>query len=308
MRGKGLKSVVFGGDVVALYLSLFLALGLRYGTDFLLSRYQAHLLPLTVVFALWLTVFYITDLYNLSQPVNNRYFVYSMMANLGLAVAFFYAFPGLEISPKTNLLLVAGLYSFFFYFWRLFLNKLLDTLGVERPVVIVGADDHALEMAEKLQESSRLGYTVRAILRDPDSTSLVQRRFPDIEVLDGIEELTALAERGEVHTVIISDRRFDSVYRELYSLLRYRLNFFQLTSFWEAFDETIPIYATRESWFLENLNRGPNRSYQYLKRILDIVGVILIAVPAVVLGLLTAAFVKATSRGPAIYQQVRLGR
>lgn len=308
MRGKGLKFLVFGGDVIALYLSLFLGLGLRYGPDFLLSRYQAHLLPFTIVFALWLTVLYITDLYNLSRPINNRYFLYSMMANVGLAVAFFYAFPGFEISPKTNLALVAGIYSFFFYFWRLFVNKLFDTLGVERPVVIIGSDDHAMEMAEKLRESSRLGYTVRAILRDPDTTTSIKRRFPDVEILDSMEELTALAERGEVHTVVISDRRFDSVYRELYLLLPFRLNFFQLTSFWEAFDETIPIYAARESWFLENLNRGPNKPYQYLKRLLDVLGVILIAIPAVVLGLLTAALVKITSRGPAIYRQVRVGR
>ncbi len=308
MRGKGLKFVVVGGDVVSLYFSLFVGLGIRYGTDFLLSRYEAHLFPFSIVFVLWLIVFYITDLYNISRPINNRFFLYSMMSNLGVAVGFFYAFPGLEISPKTNLILVAVIYSVFFYLWRFFLVRLLDSMGVERPVVVIGTDSHALELVKKLKDAPRLGYTIRAILQDPESRSAVQKRFPEIEVLESIEELSSLAKEGEVHTVIISDRRFDSVYRELYTLLPYRLNFYQLTSFWEAFDETIPIYATRESWFLENMNRGPNRPYQYLKRILDVAAATILLVPAGVLGLFTAGIIKLTSKGPVIYSQTRVGR
>ncbi|MFW6215791.1 MAG: sugar transferase [Alkalispirochaetaceae bacterium] len=308
MRRNLVKLTMFLGDVVLLYFSLGLVLFLRYGAAYLDQEYLEHLYPFTILFAFWVTTFYVMDLYNISAPFNHRHYLYSMMVNVGVAVLFFYAFPGLEISPKTNLALIAVVFTLFFYLWRFLVNRTMDTLGIRRPVVIVGSDNHARELAEKIRQNQRLGYRVAGIVRD-EKDSLPAWMWNDgVTVMNDMEELKVLARDERVHTIIVSDQRFQSVYGELYDLIPLRINFFQLTSFWEAFDETIPIYATRQTWFLENFNRGPNKAYHFIKRLLDLLVALVILPPILLLCLITAVLVKLTSKGPAIYSQVRVGR
>jgi exopolysaccharide biosynthesis polyprenyl glycosylphosphotransferase len=308
MRRNIVKLTLFAGDIILLYLSLGIVLFLRYGGPYLEQEYLAHLLPFTILYAFWGINFYVMDLYNISAPFNHKHYLYAMMVNVGVAVLFFYAFPGLEISPKTNLALIALVFTILFYSWHFLVNKILDTLGIRRPVVIVGSDPHARELAEKIHRNDRLGYKVAGVVRDDEEPLPAWMWNDGVTVMNDMEELKVLAREERVHTIVVSDQRFQSVYGELYDLIPLRINFFQLTSFWEAFDETIPIYATRETWFLENFNRGPNKAYHFIKRILDLIVAVLVLPIILTLSLLTAILVKLTSKGPAIYRQVRVGR
>ncbi|MFP4536149.1 MAG: sugar transferase [Spirochaetaceae bacterium] len=308
MRRNLVKLTLFTGDIVLLYLSLGIVLLLRYGGPYLNQEYQAHLLPFTILYGFWVINFYVMDLYNISAPFNHKHYLYSMMVNVGVAVLFFYAFPGLEISPKTNLALIALVFTILFYSWHFLVNKILDTMGIRRPVVIIGSDPPARELAEKIHRNDRLGYRVVGIVRDDEDPLPAWVWNDGVTVMNDMDELTVLAREERVHTIVVSDQRFQSVYGELYDLIPLRINFFQLTSFWEAFDETIPIYATQETWFLENFNRGPNKAYHFIKRIIDLLLAVLLLPLILLLSFFTAILVKLTSKGPAIYRQVRVGR
>ncbi|MFP4303167.1 MAG: sugar transferase [Spirochaetaceae bacterium] len=308
MRRNLVKLTLFTGDIVLLYLSLGIVLLLRYGGPYLNQEYQAHLLPFTILYGFWVINFYVMDLYNISAPFNHKHYLYSMMVNVGVAVLFFYAFPGLEISPKTNLALIALVFTILFYSWHFLVNKILDTMGIRRPVVIIGSDPPARELAEKIHRNDRLGYRVVGIVRDDEDPLPAWVWNDGVTVMNDMDELTVLAREERVHTIVVSDQRFQSVYGELYDLIPLRINFFQLTSFWEAFDETIPIYATQETWFLENFNRGPNKAYHFIKRVIDLLFGVLLLPLILFLSFFTAILVKLTSKGPAIYRQVRVGR
>ncbi|MFW6249923.1 MAG: sugar transferase [Alkalispirochaetaceae bacterium] len=308
MRRNLVKLTLFTGDIVLLYLSLGIVLLLRYGGPYLNQEYQAHLLPFTILYGFWVINFYVMDLYNISAPFNHKHYLYSMMVNVGVAVLFFYAFPGLEISPKTNLALIALVFTILFYSWHFLVNKILDTMGIRRPVVIIGSDPPARELAEKIHRNDRLGYRVVGIVRDDEDPLPAWVWNDGVTVMNDMDELTVLAREERVHTIVVSDQRFQSVYGELYDLIPLRINFFQLTSFWEAFDETIPIYATQETWFLENFNRGPNKAYHFIKRVIDLLFGVLLLPLILLLSFFTAILVKLTSKGPAIYRQVRVGR
>lgn len=308
MRRNLVKLTLFTGDIVLLYLSLGIVLLLRYGGPYLNQEYQAHLLPFTILYGFWVINFYVMDLYNISAPFNHKHYLYSMMVNVGVAVLFFYAFPGLEISPKTNLALIALVFTILFYSWHFLVNKVLDTMGIRRPVVIIGSDPPARELAEKIHRNDRLGYRVVGIVRDDEDPLPAWVWNDGVTVMNDMDELTVLAREERVHTIVVSDQRFQSVYGELYDLIPLRINFFQLTSFWEAFDETIPIYATQETWFLENFNRGPNKAYHFIKRIIDLLLAVVLLPLILLLSFFTAILVKLTSKGPAIYRQVRVGR
>jgi FlaA1/EpsC-like NDP-sugar epimerase len=88
------KTILLLGDIVVFYLSLWLTLLIRYGTNFDFQRWQQHFWPLTIIYLLWLIVFYIAGLYELTLARNNIGF-YSTLSrglaiNAGLAIAFFY--------------------------------------------------------------------------------------------------------------------------------------------------------------------------------------------------------------------------
>ncbi len=63
--------VLFIGDVVALYASLFVTLILRYGPAFYDQFIVTHVGPFTVIFVPWLIVFYVAGLYDLRTLRNN---------------------------------------------------------------------------------------------------------------------------------------------------------------------------------------------------------------------------------------------
>jgi exopolysaccharide biosynthesis polyprenyl glycosylphosphotransferase len=112
----------------------------------------------------------------------------------------------------------------------------------------------------------------------------------------------------KIDIIIVSDSWYESIYADLYELLPLRIQFYQLTTFWERFLESIPIYSAKESWFLENFNRGTNRGYSFIKRLMDLT-VTLIFLPLVlVLAGITALLVKMSSPGPALFSQTRVGR
>ena len=72
--------------------------------------------------------------------------------------------------------------------------------------------------------------------------------------------------------------------------------------------ESIPIYSTKESWFLENFNRDGSKGYNIVKRLFDIVAVVLFLPLILLLAGVTALLVKASSPGPALFSQIRVGR
>ncbi len=297
------------GDYAVMVGGLALALALRYGLDGFPERFEEHFIPFAVIFALWIVVFYILELYNLNTPFNHRYFLTAMIVGAAIGAVGFYIFLDVvDITPRRNLALVVIVFMGLFYAWRFLFNRVVDNIGWHRAVVIIGSDEHSLKLADRIVRESRQGFRVAVILRDPDHDLPSWVTEEGIRVVDSIGDLRAEIERRQIHTVVVSDSWYFSIYEDLYRLIPYRLYFFRLASFWENFDESIPIYATRDSWFLENFNRGPRKGYQVLKRITDVILVVGLSPVFLALGILAALAVRLTSKGPALFQQVRTGQ
>ena len=58
---------LIAGDVITLYISLILALWIRYGNLFYFQLINYHLQPFTIIFFLWIIIFYIAGLYDLKS-------------------------------------------------------------------------------------------------------------------------------------------------------------------------------------------------------------------------------------------------
>ncbi len=307
MRRNLVKALIAVGDYVLMVVSLLVMVSIRYADKDVASAFSQHYESFWYVFVVWIAVFYVSDLYNFNAPFNHRYFLLSMGVNLFLTVTFYYVFPGLEISPKRNLLIVAGAYVLLFYGWRFLFNRIIDRKGSSRAVAIIGSDEHSIALAESIQTNSREGFHVGIILCEHDSC-------PDrignsaIAIATSVQELKAVIREQRIGTVIISRDWYGRVYRELYDLVSLRIRFYQLSTFWEQFNETIPIYATDEGWFLENLNQSAIRSYSMLKRVLDFVFSVVLTVLFSPFMVLTAIAVLFSGPGPILFRQTRVGR
>ena len=96
------------GDVAILYFSLWLTLLIRYNQAVSAERWQQHFLPFSILFVVWIIIFYISGIYSLQMAKNNVSFFNTLFKTIMwcilVALAFFYVIkPG--IAPKTNLLL-----------------------------------------------------------------------------------------------------------------------------------------------------------------------------------------------------------
>ena len=78
MINKTKKIIAVLGDVLVLYVSLYLTLLLRYGADFKYSQWQEHIIPFSIVYVFWIFIFYLAGLYN-SQIAKNNYQFYSTL-------------------------------------------------------------------------------------------------------------------------------------------------------------------------------------------------------------------------------------
>jgi len=125
MNKKTKQFILFFGDVVILYFSLYLTLFFRYGHNYHFSVWQKHFLPFTIVYIIWLINFYINDLYELKSTRLDAIFSTTLfrviLINLLIAVFFFYFIPYFNVTPKRNLFLNIFIFTLLFIFWR-FIN------------------------------------------------------------------------------------------------------------------------------------------------------------------------------------------
>ena len=309
MHKNRLKLVLAVGDYAVMVLALSLVLILRYGREQFVQRFVQHVSPFQPIFGVWIIVFYIAQMYNLTAPFNHRVFLSAMLVNGALATVYFYVLIDFfAIQPRRNLAFVITAFYLMFYLWRYAFTDAYDRFHQPRAVAIVGWDTHAIELAELITQHRRQGYRVVAVV-DSAAVELPRSlRGSEVRILTSIVALEDAIRSGFiVDALAVGDAWYQGASAELYRLLSYGVRFYQLTTFWEQFDESIPVYAARESWFLENFDHGAARSYVVFKRAVDILVIILAAPVYIPLGIVTAIMVALTSRGPVFFSQVRVG-
>ncbi|MFH1610733.1 MAG: hypothetical protein ABIA91_02470, partial [Patescibacteria group bacterium] len=147
------KISLFIGDVFILYFSLWLTLLIRYNQAVTAEKWTQHFMPFTLIFILWLIVFYITSFYDLSLAKNNVVFFANFFRSIflcaGLAIAFFYLFDA-GIAPKTNLFLHLLIFTLLLIIWRQLFNKLAGANALQSNVLILGHSSTIIDLASEI--------------------------------------------------------------------------------------------------------------------------------------------------------------
>jgi exopolysaccharide biosynthesis polyprenyl glycosylphosphotransferase len=298
--GNKLKSFLFFvADAVALYAALFITLLIRYGGRFYGEFLDAHALPFTIIFVLWILVFYIAGLYDLRRLRNNLEFVKTLFLCIGinaaLAVLLFYLIPVFGIAPKTNLLIFIVIFAFIEVFWRRFLNRAMAFGEAPNKVLIIGDGAIGEEIKRTIAEAPQLGYAIKAEMDEKTAYASPQ-------------EIRAIALREGINLIVISHKlkHEPALVAVLYELFAAGIAVTDLVSFYELIMRKVPLAGIQETWFLENIAQQVS-FYDPLKRAAEFVGALAIGIILLPFEIVIALLVALTSRGPIIYKQVRVG-
>ncbi len=302
--------LLLAGDVAILYAALFLGLYLRYFHEFDKAIIDQHLLPFSLIYLIWLIVFYVDGLYDITVAKNNlsfwRLFFEAMAINALIAIGFFYLIPIFGITPKTNLFIILGTTIALFYLWRNVYNYLLPNIGLKNSVIIIEGGNEAKEIASILTKRPELGYKITALFKNQSA----ENSFDGIPIIRNIDELKNALANYSVDTIVLPLELNHSgeIINYLYSNLFKKFRFIDLVSFYELVVRRIPVSVINETWFLQNLQEAEKNLYDKIKIVIDYILAIILFVILAAIYIPVFAAIKFDDKGPVLYSQKRVGR
>ena len=305
------KFFLLAGDIVILYVSLYLTLVIRYRELPNSSLWQNHFNLFTIVFTGWLLIFYIANLYDLRLAVNDarfwRLFGKSLLIATLVAVVFFYLLPSNNLTPKTNLAIYLAVFSLLFGLWRNFYNWSLSAYLPKSNLAVIGWNDQVKELVDEMSDQTQLGYRLAFIIDDRVSD---QNNYRKVPIWCEVSKLPELVKNNTVSAIIVSnDPNQSSALRSaMFACLPLKISFIALPLFYESFSGKVPVSLISEMWFLENLNEGGQAIFDTIKRTADFLLALLFFIISLLFWPLIGLIIKLDSRGPALFRQTRVGK
>lgn len=292
--------ILVTGDVAILYAALIATVWLRYGNFFYAYLFDRHLEPFTIIFAIWILVFYIAGLYDLQTLKNDfefeKKFWYTLFINIIIAALFFYGIPYFGIAPKTNLGIFLLIFGGLSYIWRQTYNLLMAKTGAASRVLLIGSNKTAEELAKTIKENPQLGYKINFWMKE----GLQDKEF---------EHLAQIILANKINTIVMPGhlkKDYKSA-KLIYKTLLLGIEVIDLAALYELIFQKVPLAELEEIWFLENLVKK-HKIYEMLSQPLEILFAFFLSIILLPLTIFIAFLVKATSPGSAFFSQKRIGK
>ncbi|MEK7187186.1 MAG: exopolysaccharide biosynthesis polyprenyl glycosylphosphotransferase [Patescibacteria group bacterium] len=293
--------ILLAGDFFFFLLSLWLALFLRNWEDPTNTLFSLHLVPFTILFVVWIIVFYIAGLYEKQTVILKsrlpNILAKTLVINSVIAISFFYFIPFFGITPKTVLFIYLIVSFLMILVWRIYGYEIFGGHKVNN-AVIIGSGDEMKELFETVNQNSIYNLKFVSSL---DLNRADEQGFKD-EIIEHVytEDVSIIA-------IDLSNEKVEPVLPHLYNLIFSRVNFVGMHKLYEAVFDRVPLSLLKYNWFLENISTTPRGTYDILKRFMDI----LIALPLSIIPIITFPFVaiamKFEDGGPIFSHQDRVG-
>mgnify|MGYP001593204151 CR=1 FL=1 len=312
MSNRKIKLILLvWGDVVLLYGALLASLILRYANYNDTPPIPQHYLPFSIIFAFWLIIFGAFGLYDFRFIKNSKQFIYrllrAMATNTVLAALILYTFiPAFEIEPRRNLILIALTATIFIFIWRYLFNLLIIRAPAAR-VLFFGINQDSKELADYLLKNPQLGYRPVAFMAIEGGEKMGPLPLPHFT---SQQNLIEIIQNFGIDTVVISReiKENRTLVAVLFQVIPLGVAVLEFPTFYEMNTGRIPLSLIGEVWFLENLVGIRKNLYEFFKRGLDIVLVLLLAIPCILLFPIIALAIKIDSKGPVFFWQRRVGK
>jgi len=291
------KLILLGGDLIILYVALAIALFIRYGTLFT-GNLKDHLGPFSMIFTIWLMMFYLSDLYRYkifrdSLPLFKKLLL-TVSISAAISIIAFYLFNAyFELTPKTNLIIFSIVFLLLDFLWRQAMIKAFTSGAIN--IILFGESPLITETISYLEKSPQMGYKT-------------VEWFKDIKDVN-YEKIKEIILKKHVSIVVVPNhitKDFSSL-RMIYKLLALEVNVINFWDFYEIIFEKVPLDELQEGWFIENI-AARKKFYDATKRIIDFMLASFFCVVFSPFIILISILIKLTSPGPIIYKQKRIGK
>lgn len=261
--------------------------------------WDLHKWAFFVVYVLWIAIFYSAGMYDWERFSGRKIRPYQvvlrpMIVGTLLAVLFFYFIPAFKITPKTNLMINAGVTFVLLSLWRIAFVRIISQRSKIK-VLFLGSTTETQAFSKTLSENHSLGYSiVNTIDHDSWDHNRIKGVISSSRVDIVVIEPSILANKELVKT--------------FYEILPLGVSIISFPEFYESIMGKVPVSIINETWFFENLIEVNKRTFETTKRVLDIVAALLLGLPTLVLAPLVAIAIKIDSSGPVFYYQKRVGK
>jgi len=293
--------LLLSGDLLFFLVSLWLTLLIR---NFALPSQElffTHLEPFSLLFAIWIMVYYIAGLYEkhtviLKSKLPNV-LATTQLTNSGLAVIFFYFVPFFGITPKTILFIYLMVSFTLVLFWRMYGYFALSRKKAEK-AILIGS-----------------GAEMKQLLHEVNNNPIYNLHFVSSVDLDRADETgfwdeivrKVYTEEVSVIAIDLSHERVEPVLPHLYNLIFSKVNFIDMNKIYEDIFDRVPLSLLRYNWFLENISTTHRTAYDALKRIMDVVVSFCLFVASLVVYPLVYIAIKMDDGGDIFITQERTG-
>jgi len=302
---RGSTILLLLGDILAFSSSLIITLFIRYQEIPSEQVLRQHLQPFLLLFFFWILIFFIAGLYDRHISLVRKSIpalVLKVQSVNILGAALFFLLLPFGIAPKTNLAIYLVVSTIGIILWRLYIYPRITT-GKPMRALIIGDSEEAIAIA-RVFASSPFFKNIKPFL-------LSKKDIPDFE------EFRASLHRfirQDSADMIIADMRDEYATRlvsDFYQLAfgDTNIRFFNLPSMYEQLHHRVPPALIGESWLLENVTtNSPHYAYDVLKRIVDVVGALVLLIPSALIFPFVMLAIRFESEGPFFYRATRIGQ
>lgn len=301
-RNKKESFFLFLGDCLIFYFSLYFALALRYFSLPSNKLMAEHLVPFSILSAVWLLTFFVTGLYEkhtllLKTRLPSALFN-AQVANTFVAVIFFYFISYFKIAPKTILFIYLLVSFALILLWRLYGARLLSP-AVKQKGIIIGSGEELKELIEEVNGNSRYGLEFVSSI-DID----------EIEAVDFQNEIVSrvYAEEIQIIAIDLNNPKVEPILPHLYNLIFSKVKFIDMYKIYEDIFDRVPLSLVKYNWFLENISSEAHTAYDAAKRIMDVILSFALGTVSLILYPFVILAIKLDDGGRIFFNQERVGR
>ena len=292
---------LFLGDLFFFFLALFIMLFVRLNEMPNAQVFFEHVISFSIIFVLWLVVFFIAGLYEKHTLIlKNRIptiIFNAQLVNSAIAVLFFYLVPFFGIAPKTNLFLYVVISFALILFWRIRGISILSVHERQKAILICGGEESE-ELKNEVNNNPRYGLYFVA--------SVDSNKIGDVGFREEISK-KILRENVRIVAADFKDNKVGPILPNLYNLIFSKVRFVDTHKIYEDIFDRVPMSLVRYSWFLENVSVSAKKTYDLLKRLMDILVSSVVGLISLIFYPFVVAAIKIEDRGPIFITQERVG-
>ncbi len=328
------KCLTFLFDFIAINVAYFVAFWIRYKSNLFPETFDpaidaaSHIYPSLIVSVFWIGLFFLTGLYRdwYKESRLDELFVVTRTVLFGIFILFLVTsaqqvidfvkegdFRLLFTRTKLTVLSVYGSCMLFFaainrFTMHTILSMLFSRGIAVSKVLIVGANPSGMQLAMDINRFPKLGYRVAGYIDDDGRKKGAM--FGDYKVLGTYSDIPQVVRKEKISGLIIT--HVSASPNEIQKILEYcgdiRLNIYMTPSLMDVISghfKTHQIFGVPLMVLLQD--HMPPWQAQ-VKRLMDIAVSAAVLFCGAPLWIILAIAIRATSPGPAIYKQIRVGR